>query len=137
MILAQSVIYLATKIYGIDEIIWIQTYSILISLVVISLYVVIRHLGILKIKKVQIKALQFIKKYQMIALGVILLVFIIIKPLSTQVNALIIVLISLYMSVYLIVLCLKYITGKRHKKIPYLVLFMQKLYTKTNIYMIR
>ena len=116
MILAQSVIYLATKIYGIDEIIWIQTYSILISLVVISLYVVIRHLGILKIKKVQIKALQFIKKYQMIALGVILLVFIIIKPLSVEVNALIIVLISLYMSVYLIALCLKYITGKRHKK---------------------
>lgn len=114
--IAQLVIYLATKIYGINDIIWIKILSVGISALIIVSYIFIRHLHILRKSMQKMKAFEFIKKYQIIPIILLIAVFIFIKPLSDKYNALIIVGLSIYFSLYAIIAILKYFTGNIYKK---------------------
>lgn len=113
LILAHVVVYIGSRVYGVDEFILINPLIVLVSLLIIICFITIKNFYLMRkyylrnsIEKIRDKRYVLAKynRYLIILITLVFIIIFIFKPFSIEYNSLIIVLSSIYLSLMAVIL---------------------------------
>lgn len=135
LILAHVVVYIGSRVYGVDEFILINPLIVLVSLLIIICFITIKNFYLMRkyylrnsIEKIRDKRYVLAKynRYLIILITVVFITIFIFKPFSIEYNSLIIVLSSIYLSLMAVILIAQKISNLLSNKKSLFSLFNAK-----------